>query len=177
MNAIRISKRLSYVLRHVPASVGLVLDEGGWVAVDDLLAALARHGPRVTAEELAAVVAGNDKQRFTIAGGRIRANQGHSVPVELGLAPSDPPEVLYHGTARRNLDSIQDVGLRRGNRHHVHLSIDTATAHRVGARRSGPVAVLAVAAAGMAADGHVFFVSANGVWLTEHVPPQYVSVT
>lgn len=176
MQSMRISKRLSYVLRHDPASVGVVLDEGGWVAVDDLLAALAHHGFPVTAEELAAVVAGNDKQRFTIAGGQIRANQGHSVPVDLGLSPTNPPDVLYHGTARRNLESIMASGLRRGSRHHVHLSADTATADRVGARH-GPAVVLAVAAAPMAAAGHVFFVSANGVWLTAHVPARYLSAT
>lgn len=177
MKAIRISKRLSYVLRHDPASVGLVLDEGGWVGVDDLLDALGRHGLVITAEEPAAVVAGNDKQRFAVAGGRIRASQGHSVPVDLGLSPHTPPDVLYHGTARRNLESIMAGGLRRGSRHHVHLSVDTGTAHRVGSRHRGPVAVFAVDAAAMAADSHIFFVSANGVWLTDHVPARYLTLT
>lgn len=177
MQSTHISKRLSYVLRHDPASVGVVLDEGGWVAVNELLAALARHGLAVTVQELADVVATNNKQRFTIAGGRIRANQGHSVPVDLGLSPTSPPDVLYHGTARRNLDSIMADGLRRGSRHHVHLSADTGTARQVGSRHRGPVAVLEVAAATMASDGHVFFVSANGVWLTAHVPAPYLRLT
>jgi putative RNA 2'-phosphotransferase len=173
---IKASKRLSYVLRHRPESIGLELAEGGWVALDDLLAALARHGTQMSLEDLESVVAGNDKRRFTIEGGRIRANQGHSIAVDLALEPKTPPGVLYHGTATRFLDSILRQGLLRGARHHVHLSADDETAWRVGSRHGRPV-VLAVASGRMATAGHGFFLSANGVWLTEHVPPGYVAAT
>jgi putative RNA 2'-phosphotransferase len=179
MDLVAISKRLSYVLRHRPDSVGLTLDPNGWVAVDDLLAALAAHGRRVTRAELDAAVAGNDKRRFAVEAGpdgrdRIRASQGHSVPVDLGLTPTTPPPVLYHGTSAHVLAAIRDQGLRKGRRHHVHLSGDRATAQRVGARRRGEVTVLSVDAAAMAAEGYPFYRSANGVWLTDHVPPRYL---
>jgi len=171
---VRLSKRISTVLRHHPERAGLVLDEAGWVPVNELLAAL-----RITREELDAVVAGNDKQRFAVQRGadgveRIRANQGHSVPVDLGLTPVPPPERLYHGTSALALDSIRATGLHRGRRHHVHLSADTETALRVGARRGGPVVIITIDAASMAHDGHLFYRSANGVWLTDAVPPAYL---
>jgi len=173
---VRLSRRLSYILRHDPASVGLTLDPQGWVAVDDLLAAL---GTAVSRADLDAVVAGNDKRRYAIRPGprgrdEIRASQGHSVPVELDLERVPPPPVLYHGTSAAALPSIRARGLERGGRHHVHLSPDTSTAQAVGRRRRGPVAVLAVDAAAMAAAGHAFYRSANGVWLTDHVPPEYL---
>jgi putative RNA 2'-phosphotransferase len=179
VDLVAISKRLSYVLRHRPDSVGLTLDPFGWVAVDDLLAALAAHGPPVTRAELDAVVAGNDKRRFAVETGpdgrdRIRASQGHSVPVDLGLAPIAPPPVLYHGTSAAAVASIRAEGLRKGSRHHVHLSGERATARRVGARRRGAVVILEVDAAAMAVDGYRFYRSANGVWLTDHVPPGYL---
>jgi putative RNA 2'-phosphotransferase len=180
VDLVAISKRLSYVLRHSPGSVRLTLDPGGWVAVDDLLAALAAHGRPVTRAELDTVVACNDKRRFAVEPGpdgrdRIRASQGHSVAVDLGLAPADPPPALYHGTSASVLGQIRAEGLRKGRRHHVHLSTDTVTARRVGARRPGEVVILEVDAAAMAADGHLFYRSANGVWLTDHVPPRYLS--
>jgi putative RNA 2'-phosphotransferase len=180
MDLVAISKRLSYVLRHRPGSVGLAPDPGGWVPVDDLLAALAANGRPVSRADLDAVVAGNDKRRFAMEPGpdgrlRIRASQGHSVEVDLGLAPVAPPLVLYHGTARSSLASIRSGGLRKGRRHHVHLSGDRETARRVGARRAGEVAILEVDAAAMAADGYPFFRSANGVWLADHVPARYLS--
>ncbi|MBV1851825.1 RNA 2'-phosphotransferase [Catellatospora tritici] len=173
MDNVKISKRLSYVLRHAPETIGITLSPDGWVPIDTLLRALAAHGPRVTREQLDAVVAGNDKQRFAIDGDRIRASQGHSVQVELGLTPVEPPELLYHGTARRNLASIYADGVHRGNRHHVHLSADAGTAHKVGSRHGAPV-ILVVAAAEMADDGHRFYRSANGVWLTDDVPARYL---
>jgi putative RNA 2'-phosphotransferase len=147
------------------------------VAVTELLAALARHGFPVTRDELDAVVAINDKQRFAFdeAGGRIRANQGHSVEIDLELTPAEPPDVLYHGTAATSLDAILAGGLLKMRRHHVHLSQDTATALRVGARHGKPV-VLAVASRKMIGNGFRFFVSANGVWLVDHVPPAYLTV-
>lgn len=172
----RISKRLALVLRHDPGSVGLVLDDAGWVAVDDLLAALAAHGAPVSRAELDEVVGTSEKQRYAIAGDRIRANQGHSVPVALDLPAAQPPPVLFHGTVERFLPAIRREGLRPGARHDVHLSADAATARAVGARRGEPV-VLAVDAAAMAAAGHGFRVSANGVWLTPLVPPGFLRRT
>lgn len=171
------SKQLSYVLRHRPDSVGLVLDEAGWVTVDALLAALARHGTALARGELEAIVRGSDKQRFAFSddGQRIRAQQGHSVAVDLGHAEATPPPLLYHGTVARFLPSIAEHGLRRGQRHHVHLSATPETATAVGQRRGAPV-ILTVRAAAMAADGHRFFVTPNHVWLTDHVAPAYLSI-
>jgi putative RNA 2'-phosphotransferase len=176
----RLSRRLSYVLRHAPDSVGVVLDAQGWVEVDVLLAALAGHGERVSRAELDAVVAGSDKRRFAVRDGpagraQIRANQGHSVPVDLGLDAVPPPAILFHGTSTVALPAIRVEGLHRGRRHHVHLSADVTTARRVGSRRRGAVAILAVDAAAMAAGGYLFYRSANGVWLTERVPPRYLT--
>jgi putative RNA 2'-phosphotransferase len=176
-----VSKRMSRVLRHTPESIGLTLDPNGWVPVAELLDALARHGRVVTRAELEAVVAGNDKQRFALWTGsdgvlRIRASQGHSaqVVVDLALTPITPPELLYHGTGSGNVPAILAQGLRPGRRHHVHLSVDVATAVTVGRRRGGPVSVLAVRAAALAARGHDFYRSDNGVWLTATVPPEVI---
>lgn len=170
---VKVSKYLSKHLRHQPARIGLTLDEGGWIEMDVLIAAAAAHGFRFTREELDHVVAVNDKKRFAVEGSRIRASQGHSIDVDLGLPPATPPAHLYHGTVARNLDAIRAEGLRPMNRHDVHLSADRETAERVGARRGRPV-VLPVDAAAMHHDGHVFHVSANGVWLTQAVPPRYL---
>lgn len=175
--ATSISKYLSLVLRHNPDAAGVTLDAEGWVDVEDLLAGAARHGHSFTRAELEDVVRKSDKQRFAFSsdGQRIRANQGHSVSVDLGLESETPPDVLYHGTVERFLASIMSTGLEKGSRQHVHLSLDIATANRVGGRRGEPV-ILKIAAASMHADGFRFFCSANGVWLTEQVPPQYISL-
>lgn len=170
---VKVSKYLSKHLRHQPERIGLTLDEAGWVDIDTLLAAAAAHGFPVTREELDHVVAANDKQRFAIEGARIRASQGHSVEVELGLPPATPPPYLYHGTVARSLDAIRAAGLLPMSRHDVHLSADRETATQVGARRGRPV-VLSVDAGAMHRAGHVFHLSANGVWLTRHVPPRYL---
>jgi len=172
---VRLSKRMSKALRHEPGRVGLTLDPAGWVPVADLLAALG-----VDRADVDEVVATNDKSRFAIELGpdgieRIRANQGHSVHVELGLAPVPPPERLYHGTSAAVLESIRATGLNRGGRHHVHLSADEQTARRVGARRGGAVVIITVDAGAMARAGHEFFRSDNGVWLTDEVPPQFLT--
>ena len=173
---VRVSKFLSLVLRHQPEKVGLALDRGGWVSVPRLLEALGAHGLRLTADELHEVVRADDKQRFSFSpdGLSVRANQGHSVKVELGYEPSEPPATLYHGTAERFLPSIRRQGLLRGRRHHVHLSEQEATAVAVGRRYGRPV-ILGIASGAMHADGHPFFRSANGVWLTEHVPARYIT--
>ena len=171
------SKRLSYVLRHDPGSVGVSLDPQGWVGVSELLSALAAHGRGMTRADLARVVEHNDKRRFEwdVERDRIRARQGHSVAVDLGLAPSRPPDVLFHGTPVRNRDSILASGLDRRGRHHVHLSVDVGTAQRVG-RRRGEAVVLRVDAAAMAALGHAFWRTDNGVWLVDAVPARFLSV-
>ena len=167
---VKLSRYLSKHLRHQPERLGLTLEPGGWVRVDDLLRASG-----ITREELGEVVARNDKQRYSFdeSGERIRANQGHSVEVDLGLEPAEPPAVLFHGTAESNVTSILRDGLERRGRHHVHLSTDAETATRVGARHGRPV-VLEIDAAAMAAAGHEFFVTANGVWLTDAVPARYL---
>lgn len=174
---VKASKYLSKHLRHQPERLGLRLASGGWVSVDELLAACARHNFPLTREELEEVVARNDKQRFSFDETRrlIRANQGHSVEVNLELEPKEPPTLLYHGTGERSLELILMNGLRKMSRHHVHLSSDVETARRVGARHGRPV-VLAVDAAAMQAAGFEFYVSANGVWLVETVPHEYLRV-
>jgi RNA:NAD 2'-phosphotransferase (TPT1/KptA family)/pimeloyl-ACP methyl ester carboxylesterase len=170
-------KLLAWLLRHEPEAFGLRLDPAGWVAIDELLAALARHDHPITRAELEREVAGDDKRRFTISSDdrHIRAAQGHSIAVDLGLAPITPPERLFHGTPERFVAAIREHGLVRGKRHHVHLSRDPATAISVGKRRGRPV-VLEIAARAMHAAGHRFFLSDNGVWLTDFVPPRWIGL-
>jgi putative RNA 2'-phosphotransferase len=172
---VSLSKFLSLVLRHRPQKLGLTLDEGGWVSVDTLLAEMQKRGIAVDRTRLDRVVAENDKQRFSYNadGSKIRANQGHSIPVELGLQPRTPPDLLYHGTAARNIASIREQGLLKGRRQSVHLSLDEETARKVGSRHGQPV-VLVVQAGRMASDGYLFTCSENGVWLTDHIPPYYI---
>ncbi|MEM1367106.1 MAG: RNA 2'-phosphotransferase [Cyanobacteria bacterium P01_H01_bin.15] len=172
---IRVSKLLSLVLRHKPEDIGIALDSQGWVSVPTLLNALAANGHAILPEELEQVVRENDKQRFTIRDGRIRANQGHSVEVFLSLNAATPPDSLYHGTATRFLTSILQSGLQKMNRHHVHLSADKIMAQKVGTRHGKPV-ILKVDAVKMSQDGQLFFLSDNGVWLTDSVSPQYLQV-
>lgn len=173
---VRVSKLLAAVLRHRPESIGIALDEAGWVDVDTLLGALAAHGHVIDRTDLDRVVAGTDKRRFQVEAGRIRAAQGHSVAVDLGLAPAPPPAVLFHGTVARFLPGIRARGLVPGGRRQVHLSADEPTARAVGARRGAPV-VLRVDAGGMHEHGHLFYRAANGVWLTDHVPPEWIGGT
>ncbi|MYY04993.1 MULTISPECIES: RNA 2'-phosphotransferase [unclassified Streptomyces] len=170
---IKVSKYLSRHLRHQPERIGITLDAHGWVPIDELLHAAARHHFPVTRAELDRVVLSNDKQRFAVEGDRIRASQGHTVDVDLGLPPAEPPAYLYHGTVGRALDAIRAEGLRPMNRTHVHLSPDRETATRVGARRGRPV-VLSVDAGAMHRAGHTFHVSANGVWLASAVPAEFL---
>ena len=173
---VRVSKYLSKYLRHAPQELGLTLRPGGWVPVDDLLGAARRHGFPIGHDELIEVVETNDKRRFAFdeTGEMIRVNQGHSAPVDLQLEEREPPETLYHGTVERFLTSILAGGLDKGMRHHVHLSKDVETARKVGARRGLPV-ILTVDAGRMHRDGHRFFLSENGVWLTDAVPPTYLT--
>ena len=171
----RTSKFLSYILRHHPDEIGIQLDEAGWVSVSELLAGAQKHNRRLTREQIETVVADNDKQRFELSsdGESIRARQGHSVSVDLGYAPAEPPETLLHGTAKQFLSSIREQGLLKGQRHHVHMHADRSVATAVGGRR-GKAVLLEIDARRMHADGHQFFVTENNVWLTEHVPPNYL---
>lgn len=170
------SKFLSYVLRHAPESIGLRLDANGWADVDALLAKAAEVGTALDRATLQEIVATSDKKRFTLSedGARIRAAQGHSVAVELGLEPAPPPETLYHGTATRFLGAIRSEGLKPGSRQKVHLSADEVTARAVGQRHGKPV-VLRIEAGAMHRDGYAFYRADNGVWLTDLVPPQYLN--
>lgn len=172
---VRISKFLALVLRHDPGRIGLALDAEGWADVEVLLAAAAAAGVPISRVELDEVVRTSAKQRFTLdsAASRIRANQGHSLQVDLGLAPVQPPTQLFHGTSHAMRKAILAEGLRPMSRRHVHLSTDRETALAVG-RRHGPAVILVVDSHTMFVDGHQFYRSVNGVWLTDHVPPGYL---
>ncbi len=165
-----LSRFLSRVLRHRPEDAGITLDAHGWADIDALL-----RGCSMTRAQLERIVACNSKQRFAISrdGRRIRARQGHSIPVELDLEPEQPPEILWHGTAQGSVPSILREGICRMNRQYVHLSAGEETAAAVG-RRHGKPAVLTVRAGDMARDGIPFLCSENGVWLVEHVAPAYL---
>lgn len=173
-----ISKFISLVLRHKPEVIGIELDKNGWADLEELIQKSNVHKPSIgmTKENVLDVIANNDKKRFVLSedGTRIRAAQGHSVEVELELKKETPPFVLYHGTVEKFLPAIKKNGLLKMNRHHVHLSKDLATAMNVGGRRGTPV-ILTVNARKMHADGHAFYLSENGVWLTESVPPEYIA--
>jgi putative RNA 2'-phosphotransferase len=171
------SKFLSYVLRHHPESIGLILDPEGWANVDTLVARANATGRLLDRELLATVVATNEKQRFAFSDDRrlIRAVQGHSIQsVAIRHIEKLPPEFLYHGTAVRFLNSIREAGLHSGARHHVHLSTDKPSAMRVGQRHGKPV-VLTIAAGEMSEAGFKFFQADNGVWLATHIPPQFIT--
>ena len=170
-----LSRFLSLVLRHDPGTIGLRLDANGWADVTDLLEKAAAHGQPIDRTLLERIVVENDKKRFAFSadGMRIRANQGHSVSIDLALPPLAPPPTLFHGTATRNLASIRASGLHGGERQHVHLSGDPVTATKVGARHGKPV-VIVVRAGEMAIAGHIFYRADNGVWLTAAVPAKFL---
>lgn len=169
------SKFLSLVLRHAPQTIGLSLDGSGWASVDELISLANRNGRKLDRSLLEAVVATSDKKRFALSKdrSRIRASQGHSVAIDLGLQPISPPDVLFHGTADRFLSSILSTGLNPGKRRHVHLSSRIEVARTVGSRHGRPI-VLAVDASAMRQVGHDFYHSDNDVWLTDSVPAQYL---
>ncbi|HEY9666123.1 MAG TPA: RNA 2'-phosphotransferase [Coleofasciculaceae cyanobacterium] len=172
---VKISKYLSKHLRHTPERIGIALAPGGWVCVDELLAACKKHSFLINRAELDEVVAKNDKQRFSFdsTGTLIRANQGHSVEIDLQLDPANPPDVLYHGTGHSAVEAILREGLRKMSRHHVHLSSDITTAKKVGARHGRPV-VFQVDTAAMYEKDFTFYCSENGVWLVDRVPPEFL---
>ncbi len=171
---VKISKYLSRHLRHQPERIGISLEPGGWVKVDDLLTACKKNQFNISRQELELVIQ-NDKKRFSFdeTGTLIRANQGHSVQVDLQLESQVPPDVLYHGTGDKSVESILLQGLLKMSRHHVHLSDNIETAKKVGARHGKPV-VLIVHAAKMYEEGFSFYCSDNGVWLVDNVPPEYL---
>lgn len=172
---VKISKFLSLVLRHNPGDIGLRLDEAGWAEIAELVEKGSKAGVKLTSERIRQIVASSDKQRFSISenGLRVRANQGHSIVVDLGLQKVEPPLLLYHGTTIRNLAAIRQQGLIKGNRQYVHLSANKETAEMVGKRYGRPV-VLTIKAGCMHRDGFNFYLSINGVWLTDHVPTEYI---
>jgi putative RNA 2'-phosphotransferase len=174
---IGMSKFLSLVLRHKPEAIGLTLDANGWADVEELITRANQQGKQLTRPLLEKIVATNDKKRFAFSedGTRIRASQGHSVTVDLDLKPQTPPEVLFHGTATRFLDSIKKLGLLPVNRQHVHLSLDEETAVKVGQRHGKPV-ILRIRSGEMHRTGSEFFLSENGVWLTASVPPEILEI-
>ena len=172
---IQLSKFLSFVLRHKPDAIGLALDSQGWASIDDLIEKARAAGTKFDKRALLHVVETSDKKRFSVSADvlRIRAAQGHSVPVELGLSSREPPPVLYHGTATRFVESILSQGLKPRARQHVHLSLDEATALGVG-QRHGKAYVFRIDASAMHVKGFKFFLSDNGVWLTDRVPPEFL---
>lgn len=167
-----VSKYLSFILRHNPQSIGVDMDAAGWVRIDELVA---KAKIALTRERIEDEVRKSDKQRFAISedGARIRANQGHSVDVDLGLEPKTPPETLFHGTATRFVESIRATGLQPRGRRHVHLSTDKKTATAVGRRYGAPI-ILEIPAAKLSAAGQAFYVSENGVWLTGEIAPEWL---
>jgi putative RNA 2'-phosphotransferase len=171
----KISKFLSYVLRHRPDEIGLTLDANGWALITDLIERSQTASMALTEDLIREIVRSSDKQRFALSddGTKIRANQGHSIEVDLALERRQPPELLFHGTTTRFLDEIRQEGLRPMKRQHVHLSPDEVTAMKVGQRHGKPV-VLTIKAGEMWRAGIAFFLSANGVWLTERVEPRFV---
>jgi len=170
------SRFLSLILRHQPQTIDLQLDKAGWANVNELLEKMNQTGRKINIEGLKEIVETNDKQRFSFSEdySQIRANQGHSIKIELGYEAKEPPQFLYHGTATRNKAAILEQGIDKRNRHHVHLSSEKETAIKVGSRHGKPF-LFVVLAQQMHKNGLAFFQSENGVWLTEHVPPQYLS--
>lgn len=171
----RISKFLSLVLRHQPEVIDLTLDENGWAEVDELMEKCARYERSFTLDELMEMVETNDKKRFIFNEDktRIRANQGHSIEIDLALQPQQPPEFLYHGTAEANIPSILENGIEKRSRQHVHLSQDRETAIKVGMRHGKPV-ILTIETGKMHEAGIPFYLSENNVWLTDFVDARYI---
>ena len=172
----KISKFLSFVLRHKPETINLVLDENGWANVEELITKSTNDSQGFTFEELDEIVLTNDKKRFIFNEDKtkIRANQGHSIEIDLALKPQQPPEFLYHGTAQNNVESILENGIEKRNRQHVHLSQDKETATKVGMRHGKPL-ILTIKTGKMFEDGILFYLSENNVWLTDFVDSKYIS--
>lgn len=168
------SKYMSLILRHKPDAIGITLDEHGWANVDELIAGIAKDN-EFNMEFLEEIVRTDEKQRYSFNEDKtlIRANQGHSIPVDVELEEKEPPEILYHGTGEKYVSSIDAQGLIPKSRLYVHLSKDEETAVKVGSRHGKPV-IYVVKAKQMYEDGYKFYISANGVWLTKEVPVKYL---
>lgn len=175
---IKTSKFLSLVLRHKPDTIDIVLDESGWADINDLLSKMKKRGMSITRDELYFIVENNDKKRFALNDIRtkIRASQGHSIEVDLNYEAKQPPETLYHGTAKQYVGSIFKTGIEKRNRQHVHLSDNLDTATKVGSRH-GEVVIFTVASGKMYEQGYAFYLSDNGVWLTDHVPTEFLTIS
>ncbi|GFZ30233.1 putative RNA 2'-phosphotransferase [Clostridium zeae] len=174
---IELGKFISLILRHSPDTIGITLDAHGWAKIEDLIKGINNAGKRINFETLERIVKENNKQRYSFSDDRtkVRANQGHSIDVDVELAESIPPKHLYHGTSRRFIDSIMDLGIQKQSRQYVHLSMDFDTARSVG-ERHGKVIVLKINSITMFNNGHKFYLSKNGVWLTDSVPVEYISL-
>ena len=174
----KLSKFLSYILRHSPESIGINLDTNGWANVDELLAKTNSQVKNIDIKYLEFVVDTDSKKRFSFnkEKTKIRANQGHSLNINLDYRPSVPPEFLYHGTALKNMESILKNGIEKSARQHVHLSMDRSTAMKVGQRHGKPI-VLKILSEIMNAAGYEFYLSKNNIWLTEYVPAAYINKT
>lgn len=172
----KISKYLSFLLRHKPDSIGLKLDNQGWASIDELIELTTDI--KLSREIIEIVVETNDKQRFSISdtGTKIKANQGHSITIDLNLAPTEPPAYLHHGTASRFLESILEKGITKQQRHHVHLTESLAVAKAVGSRYGKPV-ILCIDSQAMVKDGFDFFKTTNNVWLVDEVLPAYLKIS
>lgn len=171
---VKLGRFLSLVLRHNPDAAGVSLDEHGWADVQELLTGVRRSGRQITMEMLERIVQENNKQRYSFNADhtKIRANQGHSLQVDVELTAMRPPHYLYHGTAAKFLAAIQQEGIKKMSRQYVHLSGDFQTAMEVGRRHGSPV-VITINAEAMVHDGITFYLSENGVWLCEYVAPEY----
>lgn len=174
---VKLSKLIATVLRHKPEKIGITLDEHGWAVIDDLIRGIRDFGREIDFAIVERIVKENNKQRFTISedGKKIRANHGHSVDVSLEYVPKAPPEILYHGTVEENMDSIKEKGLLHQKRLFVHLSVNVEVAKDVARRRKGNPVIYKVMAGNMHRDGYPFFLSASGIWLTDHVPVKYLN--
>ena len=177
MDLTKLSRYISLVLRHKPEVIGISLDEQGWANVDELITGIVKNNPGFNMETLEEIVKTDNKQRYSFNADKslIRANQGHSIPVDVELEEKEPPEYLYHGTGEKYVTSINEMGLIPKSRLYVHLSQDTETAAKVG-KRHGKEVIYQVAARQMRKDGYPFFLSVNGVWLTKQVPVQYLKL-
>ncbi len=174
-----LSRFISLILRHKPYEIGIAVDEHGWADAEELMEGINKTSRyHIDREILEQIVAQDEKQRYSFSddGRLIRANQGHSIPVDVELSKEEPPEILYHGTGEKSVSAIEAEGLKPMSRLYVHLSKDMEIALKVGRRHGKPV-IFKVLAGRMSEDGFAFYVSANGVWLTKAVPVQYLEKT
>lgn len=175
MNTEKLSKFISLILRHKPEEIGITLDEHGWAKVEDLINGINKSGRHIDMDILEEIVKTDNKQRYSFNEDKtkIRANQGHSIPVTIEFKELEPPKTLYHGTATKSLAGIMQQGIKSMSRLYVHLSKDFETAKQVGTRH-GECVVLVINAKRMYENGIKFYLSENGVWLTEYVDTKYI---